>query len=57
MSDRSQKFYVGLIVALFGYTTMILTAATGNDSTIYVWTEQIAVILFVLGVAIMLLTA
>ena len=57
MSDRSQKFYVGLILALSGYTTMILTAATGNDSTIYVWTTQIAVILFVLGAAITLLTA
>ncbi|HKM50535.1 MAG: hypothetical protein ABSD41_01170 [Candidatus Bathyarchaeia archaeon] len=57
MSERSGKFYGGLILALFGYTTMIFAAATGVDSTMIVWTTQLAVILFLLGVAIMLLTA
>jgi nitrate reductase gamma subunit len=57
MSTRSREFHVGLILAIFGYTTMILTAATGVNSTIYVWATQTGVILFVLGVVIMLLTA
>ena len=57
MSDRSPEFYVGLFLALFGYTTMIFTAATGINSTIYVWTTQIGVILFILGAVILLLTA
>ena len=57
MSERSRKFYGGLILALFGYTTMIFAAATGVDSTMIEWTTQLAVILFLLGVAIMLLTA
>lgn len=57
MSERNRKFYVGLILALFGYTTMIFAAATGIDTTMIVWMTQLAVILFLLGVAIMLLTA
>lgn len=36
---------------------MIFTAATGGNSTIYVWVTQIGVILFVLGAVILLLTA
>ena len=57
MSDRNWKFFAGLILALSGYTTMIFAAASGVDSIIVVWTTQLAVILFLLGVAIMLLTA
>lgn len=57
MSTRSREFNVGLILAIFGYTAMILTAATGMNSTIYVWITQCGVILFVLGVVIMLFTA
>lgn len=57
MSERNWKFYVGLILALSGYTTMIFAAATGINTTMIVWTTQLAVILFLLGVAIMLLTA
>jgi len=57
MSERSRKFYGGLILALSGYTTMIFAAATGTNSTMIVWTTELAVVLFLLGVAIMLLTA
>jgi hypothetical protein len=55
--DRNWKFFVGLILALGGYSTMIFSAAAGINATIYIWAAQIRVILFILGAAIMLLTA
>lgn len=57
MAERSQRFFVGVILALAGYSVMIFTAATGASSTIIVWTAQIGVIIFVLGVIIMLISA
>ncbi len=57
MAERSQRFIIGLILAIVGYSAMIFTAAANASSTIIVWTAQIGVIIFVLGVIIMLISA
>lgn len=57
LSDRNWRFFIGLALALSGYTTMMFTAASGINSVTVVWMTQIAEILFIIGVAVMLLTA
>lgn len=56
MVERTRRFLIGLILTLVGYSIMIFTAAESASSTIIVWTAQIGVILFVLGVIIMLIS-
>lgn len=55
-SGRTPRFYLGMVMALSGYTSMIFSAALGVGSSLDVQIAQVGAIFFVLGAIIMLVS-